>query len=470
MAIILEAVAANGAVQRVPLADGATAVPAQPGLRYRLINDAGGRVAPAALVKRVDGDLVVEGLPEDKSLSLQGFFTRCTPQDACSLSMENIGGEPDEAVTPATQPVAALPEGGFLMYASGMTASAAAPPRESEFSFKPLVGVAGGLAILGAAGGGGGGSKGGSSDTTPPAAPVITSGVFTNNPKPVFAGTAEPGSTLTMTLDVGSNGSSDVTYSTRVASDGSWRIDTASATPTAGSLPTIAEGVTTSIAARATDAAGNASPLTTGTVTLDTIAPGTPTIDSPLLTNDATPLIEGSADPGAIVTVSLDLDRNGTTDVSFTTTAGSSGTYAVDLGTATPTSGTLPGGKLGDLSTTDISVVASDLAGNASPAATAVLQVDTSIPPPPTIDTIAGDDAINATEALQPVTITGTLDPAHADRPVSVQWGTLAPRAATVTGTDWTITFAPADIPADGVRTVRVTYVGTAGTTSAEAT
>src|SRR5690606_32549468 len=110
MAIILEAVAANGAVQRVPLADAATVVPAQPGLRYRLFNDTGGRVSPAALVKRVDGDLVVEGLADDKSLSLQGFFSRCTPQDPCSMSMENIGGTPEEAVTPATQPVAALPE------------------------------------------------------------------------------------------------------------------------------------------------------------------------------------------------------------------------------------------------------------------------------------------------------------------------------------------------------------------------
>jgi len=285
----------------------------------------------------------------------------------------------------------------------------------------------------------------------------------------VFTGTAEPGSTLTMTLDVGSNGTSDVTYTTRTASDGSWRVDTATAVAITGSLPTIAEGVTTSIAARATDAAGNASPLATGTVTLDTIAPGQPTIDSPLLTNNPTPPIEGSADPGAIVTVSLDLDRNGTTDVSFTTTAGSSGTYSIDLGTATPSSGSLPGGKLGDLSTTDVSVVASDLAGNASPAATAVLRVDTSIPPPPTIDAIAGDGAINATEAALPVTVTGTLDAAYADRPVSVQWGTVT-RDATVSGTAWTITFAPGEIPDDGVEAVRVTYRNVVGTTSAEAT
>jgi len=470
MAIILEAVAANGAVQRVSLGSGANTVPAQPGLQYRLLNDAGGRVSQAALVKRVDADLVIEGLPGDQSLSLQGFFTQCTPQASCSMSMENIGGEAGEAITPATAPVATLPEGGFLMYASGMTAGSVAPSHETEFSFKPLLGVAGGIAILGAAGGGGGGSgnKGGSSDTTPPDAPTITSGTYTNKPKPVFTGTAEAGATLTMTLDVGRDGT-DVTYTTRVAADGAWTIDTATATPTVGSLPGIAEGVTTSVTAMATDAAGNQSRLATGTVTLDTVAPGKPTITSALVTNDSTPVIAGSAEAGARVTVSLDLDRNGTPDVRWTTTASGNGSYTIDLGSA-PASGSLPGGKLGDISTTGVSVVASDLAGNLSPAASAILRVDTSMPPAPTIaGWIAGDDKINATEASASVVISGTLDAAQAGRPVTVVWGSTT-RAATVTGTNWTVTVPAGEIPADGEQTVRVTYVNEAGTTSVEAT
>ncbi|GMV01607.1 MAG: hypothetical protein AMXMBFR52_12630 [Burkholderiales bacterium] len=470
MAIILEAVAVNGAVQRVQLGSGATTVPAQPGLQYRLLNDAGGRVSQAALVKRVDADLVIEGLPGDQSLSLQGFFSQCTPQASCSMSMENIGGEAGEAITPATAPVATLPEGGFLMYASGMTAGSVAPSHETEFSFKPLLGVAGGIAILGAAGGGGGGSgnKGGSSDTTPPDAPTITSGAYTNQPKPVFTGTAEAGATLTLTLDVGRDGT-DVTYSTRVAADGTWTIDTATATPTVGSLPSIAEGVTTSVTAMAADAAGNQSRLATGTVTLDTISPGKPTITSPLVTNDSTPVIAGSAEAGALVTVSLDLDRNGTSDVRWTTTASGSGSYTIDLGSA-PAGGSLPGGKLGDVSTTGVSVVASDLAGNLSPANSALLRVDTSMPPAPTIaGRIAGDDAINATEASASVVISGTLDAAQAGRPVTVVWGSTT-RAATVSGTSWTVTVPASEIPADGEQTVRVTYVNEAGTTSVEAT
>src|SRR5690606_13185310 len=148
--LLLETLAADGAVLlRTPLVIGVTLVQAQPGVTYRVVNDFGGRVAHAALVKRVDGDLMVE-LPEDRRVSLEGFFTRCAPDDPCSLSMENIGGATGETVTPATQPVAELPEGGFLMYASGAPVVAAPA---SEFSFKPLIGIAGGVAILGAAGG-----------------------------------------------------------------------------------------------------------------------------------------------------------------------------------------------------------------------------------------------------------------------------------------------------------------------------
>jgi hypothetical protein len=461
MAIILEAVAANGAVQRVQLADGATAVPAQPGLRYRLLNDAGGRVSQAALVKRVDGDLVIEGLPGDQSLSLQGFFTRCTPQAPCSMSMDNIGGTPDETVTPATQPVAALPEGGFLMYASGMTASAAAPPRESEFSFKPLLGIAGGVAILGAAGGGGGGSKSSSSDTTPPGAPTITSGEYTSNARPVFTGTAEPGSTLTMTLDVGSNNTSDVTYTTRVATDGSWVIDTASAVPATGSLPALAEGVPTAILARATDPAGNIGAETRATVTLDATPPPVPEFSGPLLFNVTTPVIRGTAEPGVTVRVELDFDRNGTFDATYVTRANATapGSWQVDLATP-PTEGTIPGGALAGVSLTDVRVTAVDAAGNPSPGSLlGVLDIDTNRPPPPTINSVTGDNDIDSIEAQSAVTITGTLPGAEAGQPVSVTWGGLT-LPASVTGTTWSITFAPGQIPPDGAETVSATYIG----------
>src|SRR5690606_33841516 len=166
--LLLETLAADGAVLlRTPLVTGVTLVQAQPGVTYRVVNDLGGRVTHAALVQRVGDDLKVD-LPQDRNLSLEGFFARCTPETPCALSMENIGGVAGETVTPATQPVAQLADGGFLMYASGAPA-AASPASESAFSFKPLIGIVGGVAILGAAGGGGGGGGSSGVSTPPPA-------------------------------------------------------------------------------------------------------------------------------------------------------------------------------------------------------------------------------------------------------------------------------------------------------------
>jgi len=463
MPIVLEATGASGDVQRIPLSGGANSVRALPGLKYRLVDSEGGRVAETALVKRIGDDLVVEGLADGASVSLEGFFTRCAPGDACSLSMENIGGSAAEAILPSTQPVAALSEGGFLMYASG----AAAPPLptapEAETDYKPALAGVAGLAVVGAGGGGGGDT---SSDTTPPPAPVITSGTYTNKTKPVIAGTAEAGSTVTVTLDAGSDGTSDVSYSVLTDTNGAWSIDTATAAPISGVLPALAEGVPTEIRALARDAAGNASGVTVGSLILDTIAPGQPTITSALLTNDPTPRIGGAADAGSIVTVGVDLDRNGSIDVSWRTAATALGTYFVDLGN-TPASGTLPGGALGDVSTTNLVVVASDLAGNVSPPATAVLNVDTRLPDAPLINTIAGDNAVNALEAASSITISGTIS--EADRPVTLQWGSLT-RTFTSTGTTWSVTLSSAEIPADGLQTVTVTYVGAAGSTSVAGT
>src|SRR5690606_15636120 len=418
----------------------------------------GGRVTHAALVQRVGDDLKVD-LPQDRNLSLEGFFTRCTPETPCALSMENIGGIAGETVTPATQPVAQLADGGFLMYASGAPA-AASPASESALSFKPLVGIAGGVAILGAAGGGGGGG-GGSGDSTPPLAPELTSSAITRLARPVFAGTAEPGSKITLTLF----DTNRVTYETTVASDGTWRIDTAVATPLLGAPITLVEGVPVTLALIATDAAGNASPITSGSVTLDSVALAAPVITSPLLTQDTTPVIRGIAEPGSRVTVGLDLDRNGTIDATWVATTQASGEWSVDIGTP-PATGALPGGHLANLSSTGLVVTASDDAGNQSPSTTAVLQVNTSLPPAPTIDAVAGDNAVNALEAGASVTVTGTVPEAVSS--VTVSWGT-ATVAATVTGNTWTAVFAPAQVPADGATSVLASYVSAGGATSAEA-
>ncbi|GMV01606.1 MAG: hypothetical protein AMXMBFR52_12620 [Burkholderiales bacterium] len=458
--LVLESIAGDGAVLlRTPLLIGVTLVQAQSGLTYRIINDLGGRVTHAALIQRVGDDLRVD-LPQDRNLSLEGFFTRCAPADPCALSLENIGGIAGETVTPTTPPVAPLGDGGFLMYASGAPVVASAAS-ESAFSFKPLIGVAGGVAILGAAGGGGGNSSSGSADSTPPPAPELATGTTTRLARPVFAGTAEAGAKITLTLF----DTNRVTYETGVAGDGTWRIDTAVATPLLGAPITLSEGVPVALAVIATDAAGNASPITAGSVTLDSVAPAAPVITSPLLTQDATPVIRGTAEPGSQVTVGLDLDRNATIDATWIATTQGSGEWSVDLGTPAAT-GALPGGQLANRSSTGVVVTAVDDAGNPSPPTTAVLQVNASLPAAPTIGTVAGDNAVNALEAGAGVTITGTVP--ETARSVTVSWGGTS-IAATLTDNNWTAVFAPAQVPPDGSRPVVASYVSAFGATSAEA-
>jgi len=456
--LILETIAADGVVLvRTPLVVGVTLVQAQPGVTYRVVNDLGGRVTHSALVQRAGDDLSIE-LPQDRKVSLEGFFSRCTPESSCTLSMENIGGLPGETVTQATPPVAQLADGGLLMYASGAPA-APMPAQESAFSFKPLAGVAGGLAIMAGAAGGGGGGGSSSGDTTPPDPPLLSSSPFTKLAHPVFTGTAEPGARVTLTLF----DTTRVTYEATAAGDGTWRIDTAVDTPRLGAPITLAEGVPVSLGVIATDAAGNTSAITTGTVTLDSIALSAPVITSPLVTSDTTPAIRGTAEPGSRVTLALDFDRDGTIDATWTTTATDAGAWSIDLADA-PASGSLPGGQLNDGSSTAVTVTATDNAGNASPATTAVLRIDASLPPAPTIALVSGDDAINAGEAGAGVTISGTLP--EADRPVSVSWGGVT-IAATVSGTGWTAVFSPEQIPgADGTVPVRASYLSAGGATS----
>ena len=437
---------------------GVTLVPAQPDVTYRVVNEFGGRVAPSALVKRVDADLRID-LPEDRSVSLEGFFTRCTPANPCGLSMENIGGTAAETVTPATQPVAELAEGGLLRYASGAPA-AALPAPESGFAFKPLLGIAGGVAILGAAGGGSG-AGGSSGDSTAPAAPELTSSALTRLARPVFTGIAEAGATVTLTLF----DASPVTYATIAGGDGAWRIDTAVDGPRLGTPITLVEGIPVPLSVLATDAAGNPSSIASASITLDSVVLAAPTITSPLITADTTPLIRGSAEPGSRVSVALDVGRDGTIDATWVATAQASGEWSIDVGTP-PASGGLPGGQLANLSSTGLVVTAFDGAGNPSPSTTAVLQVNTTLPAAPTIGTVAGDNGVNALEAGASVTITGTLP--QADRPVTVSWGATT-IAATVTGSTWSAVFSSAQVPADGTTAVLASYLSSSGATSAEA-
>lgn len=135
-------------------------------------------------------------------------------------------------------------------------------------------------------------------------------------------------------------------------------------------------------------------------VYIDTVAPSAPTVDT-LLSNDTSPVITGSSTP------SRDEERltvtvNGAT---YNVTPNDDGGWSLDLGTATPASGSL--GVLADGQTYQVVATVADAAGNtASDTSTNELVIDTSAPSL-AIDPVSGG-YINNAEDESAVTLSGT--------------------------------------------------------------
>nr|WP_280176356.1 Ig-like domain-containing protein [Methylorubrum populi] len=261
-------------------------------------------------------------------------------------------------------------------------------------------------------------------DTGVPAAPAFNVPSPTNDPTPALTGTAEAGSTVT----ISSNGT--VLGTTVAGADGTFSFTPANALP---------DG-TTNLTATARDAAGNLSPVSAAVaLTIDTAAPAAPALASIPLTNDSTPTLTGTAEAGSTVTI-----LNGTT-VLGTTVALGNGTFAF-----TPTTALADG-------TTSLTATARDAAGNlsgASPAAT--VTVDTAAPTAPVIT------PLGPTNSTTP-TITGT---AEAGSTVTILNGTtvLGTTTALANGT-FSLTLTTA--LADGTTSLTATARDLAGNLSA---
>ncbi|MBO0698525.1 MAG: hypothetical protein J2P46_09030, partial [Zavarzinella sp.] len=263
-------------------------------------------------------------------------------------------------------------------------------------------------------------------DATAPDAPVVTgfadnSGSpadnVTNDPTITLSGTAEPNATVRVSGDLTDLGE------VLAGADGSWSF-------APGSL---ADG-SHSFTAAATDSAGNvSSPSLAFLVVIDTVAPAVPTItgfadDSGApgdgLTDDPTPTLRGTAEPGTVVTVSDGLTVLGTTavgaggDWQFTTPSLADGPHA-------------------------FTAVATDMAGNASSSSSPLaLSIDTARPTV-TIEQAAGQsDPTNVSSIAFHVTfskpVTG-FTAAAVDLTASSVGGTLV-ADVTGSGTDYTVT------------------------------
>ena len=211
------------------------------------------------------------------------------------------------------------------------------------------------------------------------------------------------------------------------------------------------------LSVKATDAAGNISAAGTRGITVDTVAPGAPTIstvaaDDTVNASEQTSAITGTAEAGASVVLTI-----GT--LTHTVTANDQGNWTYTLATAD-----IAAMGQGDET---LSAAATDAAGNVSSAGTRSIKVDTLVPNAPTMLVVAGDDVVNATE--QTAAVAGT---AEANATVTL---TLGGNTRTVTANaqgDWTYTLTAADIAAmgQGEETLSATARDAAGNVSAAGT
>lgn len=300
-------------------------------------------------------------------------------------------------------------------------------------------------------------------DTTPPVAPTIASatddsepqtgvignGGSTNDTTPDFSGSGEEGSTIT----VYDNG---VKIGTAQVTNGSWSF----------TAPTLATGSHV-ITVTATDAMGNVSaPSAAYTVNVDTTAPRVPVIQSVTddtspatgvlangqSTNDTQPTFQGTAEPGSTVTL-----YDGGLAVG-SVVVGTDGSWSLS-----------PDNPLGS-GPHNLTVTATDAAGNEGPSAAFSLTVDTLAPSAPVISSVTDDVAPNSgslsngqsTNDTRP-TLAGT---AEANSTVSIFDGTTLLGTVQVDGTGvWT--FTPATALGNGSHTFNVTATDAAGNVSA---
>ncbi|XZW33860.1 BapA/Bap/LapF family large adhesin [Acinetobacter baumannii] len=270
-------------------------------------------------------------------------------------------------------------------------------------------------------------------DTTAPNAPVIDP---VNGTDPI-TGTAEPGSTVTVTYPDGS------TKTVVAGPDGTWTVPN----------PGLNDG--DEVTAVATDPAGNTSGP--GTAIVDAVAPTVALND--VLTNDSTPALTGTVnDPTATVVVNVD-------GIDYPAVNNGDGTWTL-------ADNTLP--VLTDGPHT-ITVTATDAAGNAG-TDTGVVTVDTAAPNTAgvtfTIDSVTADNVINASEAAGNVTITGVLKNIPADATntavtVVINGVTYNATVDKTAGT-WTVSVPGSGLTADADKTIdaKVTFTDAAGNSS----
>ncbi|MDJ0450376.1 Ig-like domain-containing protein [Methylocystis sp. JR02] len=253
----------------------------------------------------VDGRYIEINFRDDR----QGILQPILPEDSCARiddqsAPEHAGGLPDMALLPLA-----------------------------------LLGAGGAAAGVAAAGGGGSGGGAYPFAWFPPAAPVapaaptLTLSDANANGRPEVAGTAAPGSTVTVTWPDGS------TSVTTTDASGHYTAESPTVQPNGA------------VSAVGTSPTGATSPSATATYT-DTTPPAAPTLAAIDANLNGRPEASGTAEPGSTVTLTW---PDGTTS---SVTADASGQYTVEAPTVQPTG--------------PVTATATDINGNVGPAASTI--------------------------------------------------------------------------------------------------
>ncbi|KNC09351.1 hypothetical protein AC791_11880 [Klebsiella sp. RIT-PI-d] len=248
-----------------------------------------------------------------------------------------------------------------------------------------------------------------------------------------------------LVITIGSNH-----YTTTVDASGNWSVGVP-----ASAIAALADGKVT-ISATLTDSAGNSSTQTHNVVvntasvalTVNTLS-GDDVINAAEAGNAL--MINGSSShfaSGTEVAVILNGKR-------YTATVQEDGSWSTTVPAADVEA-------LADGASYQIAVTAEDSAGN-SASATHTISVDTTVPVI-SINTISGDDVLNAAETQQPLTVHGSTS-AEAGQTVTVTLGDKTYTAAVARDGTWTLNVPAADLAAlsEGALTVKASVNDVAG-------
>lgn len=243
-------------------------------------------------------------------------------------------------------------------------------------------------------------------DTRPPSPPSLNQVAEDNI---INAVEEAAGVTLTGTSDIGTKLSVKwglFSQTVDADSDGKWSIYVARE-----SLP--GDDSRSQICLQATDVAGNQSSVTRERVVIDTRPP-----DAPLIDQVGTDDILNSAEAAQTVFLTGRAERGSLVEVDwnnklFTTTATSSGRWALPIGTENlPPNG----------SSSSITVSATDDAGNRSAIATRSVLVDLVAPNAPVLNLVGQNGIVNALQKASGITLSGT---AEAGTTIFLHWARI---------------------------------------------